>query len=266
MMPIPDDAPLKDWLAEARGLARDAGALAMPGFNGSEADRAVRMKGPGDVVTLYDGKVESYLRAALLERHPDHTVLGEEAGGSVGDWAWVLDPIDGTGNFAAGIPFWCISIGLMYRHRPVLGVVYDPNRDEMFSGISGIGAWRDGVPLELERAPEAGRRILGFGVTDKRAPALTFDALQELMQAGFRPRMPGAGALALAWVAAGRYHAYLEANMHLWDVAGAAAVIEGAGGWITTSYDPAQPQKAFAACAGAPGLKRQMDTACHRLL
>ncbi len=250
-----DKRQLAQWLVIARALARRAGEIAMEGYHDG-GNRGVEYKNGKDLVTAYDRKVEAFLRKEVAAHFPLHAILGEEEGGQIGDWTWVIDPIDGTENYAGNIPFWCVSLGLLHRGRSVLGVVLDPNRNEEFSAALGIGAFLDGRTLKLRKDDtDAGHRRLAFGLTRRWPPEHTFGPLAALMEKGYRPRLPGAGALALCYVAAGRFQGYFEASIHAWDIAAARVIITEAGGWFHDGMDIGAPQQAFPVCAGAPGLE-----------
>jgi len=134
----------------ARALARDAGKLAHRGFGTS----ATSMKGVHDVVTEMDRAVERFIRDAIGRRFPHDAIIGEEDGGSDGERLWLIDPIDGTANYARGLPRYCVSIGYLERGVPTLGAIYDPGNDWLYSAANGEGAWQDGRRLAVSTVGE----------------------------------------------------------------------------------------------------------------
>lgn len=163
---------------------------------------------------------------------------GDTAPQSAGGLSWIVDPLDGTFNYLRGIPFCCVSVALWKDDQPVVGVVYDFDRDEMFSSIVGEGAWVNGVPLRVRNVPPD-RAVLctGFPAATDFAP----EALARLVTqiATFRKvRLIGSAALSLAYVAAGRADAYFERDIRVWDVAAGLALVRAAGGEFLSSVSP----------------------------
>lgn len=188
-----------------------------------------------DLVTVHDKQSELTIRDLIFERVPDSTFMGEE-GGSVGDGpvCWYVDPIDGTSNFARGIAFWCVSIGVVIDGEIVAGVVYDPVADNMFAAdISGV--WLNGAPMRASAIAEEARATLitGYPVTrdfrlDGRPEALAhFGVLTETFST---LRRPGSAALSLAHVAAGWVDAAAGFGVNAWDVTAGMLLVRQAGG------------------------------------
>lgn len=239
-------------LSAAETLARDAGARARA-FQ-SDGVTAV-LKADSSLVTEADGAVEAFLRDSLGAAFPDDGFLGEETGGAVEGPTWIIDPIDGTSNFAAGRPFWCVSIGLYVDGAPALGVVFDPLRDELFHGLGLARPMLNGVQLP----PIAPRRLgpgvcVGFGVQERGPGRPALALLGGLADAGASVRNLGSGALTLTYVAAGRIDGYFENGVKLWDAAGALALIRGAGLPYVSVFDLANPGAPAPVLAAAPGL------------
>lgn len=223
-------------------------------------------KRDGSWVTEADLAMQSHLASALAARYPDIPLLGEEmsaaeqerllaeAGGSDAG-LWVLDPLDGTSNFAAGIPLFSVSLALMRHGRIEAGIVYDPVRDESFAALRGHGATLDGRPL---RTPEAGVPLA------KATACVDFKRLSPALGArlGSAPpyasqRAIGTVALEWCWVAAGRFHVYLHGQHKLWDYAAGSPVLEEAGGRADTLDGRPAPldlAPRSAACASDPKL------------
>ena len=218
----------------ARDVARDAGTLALRYFR-DLPNLTVETKGLQDVVSRADREVEDFIRARIIEAFPGDAILGEEAGGD-GDLTgeapvWVIDPIDGTQCFLNGLSTWCVSIALVHKGEIVHGAVHDPCNDELFSGGPGLGAFCNARPIRVAEVSDLTAGMTEVGFSHRVSPELTLGVMTRLMDAGGMYHRCGAGALAMAHVAAGRYIAYFEEHMNSWDSFAAAAIIHGAGGW-----------------------------------
>lgn len=240
-----EPATLAEDLADcAAAAAHKAGAYVHRHFGGLiSADHKSRHS---DVVTEFDRGAEEMIRAALLGAYPASTVIGEEFGGTGGsEIAWIVDPIDGTSNFAGGLPLYCISIGIVLRGELVAGVIYDPERDELFRGTAA-GLTVNGRPAE-SRAGEDDRDCICLMNFPYEAKPLGETAIARYLDAlnGFRAvRRLGSAALALAYVAAGRADVACEISSNPWDhAAGMALVLAGGGGLVCLGHDgtPAAP-------------------------
>ena len=227
-------AHLAEELADlAATAARTAGAYVHRHFGGLiGADHKSRHS---DVVTKFDRGAEQMIRAILLERHPDSAVIGEEFGDTgEGEIAWIVDPIDGTSNFAGGLPLYCVSIGIAWRGELVAGIVYDPERDELFRGTAA-GLTVNGRPVASRAGGRDSDCICLMNFPYEAAP-LGEPALARYLDAlsAFRAvRRLGSAALALADVAAGRADAACEISTNPWDhAAGMALVLAGGGGLV----------------------------------
>ncbi len=178
-----------------------------------------------DPVTEHDRAAEERIRSVLMLREPDSRVVGEEAGAS-GDGRvhWYVDPIDGTGNFAHGLPYFCTSIAAVVDDEVVAGCVYDPVRDDLFTA-STAGAWCNGQPLSSAAASSEAEAMLLFG------PGMSLaDSVPRLVSAYQAVRITGSAALNLAHIAAGWSDVYLAAGVQAWDVAAGALMVVAAGG------------------------------------
>jgi len=223
-----------DLLEVARAAAiaaRDLLRTARPEHVRSKAN-------PRDLVTEWDVRSEQAIRAVLDERAPGIPVLGEEGGGdatSRGGMRWLVDPIDGTVNFAHGLPLWCVSIALEDAGRPVVGVVVAPALDWWFEASLGGGA-RDGTgaPLRVSATQELSHALLATGFPYDRAtnPHNNFAAWEHLKRAATVRRL-GAAALDLCLVAKGGLDGYWEDRLHAWDLAAGALIVAEAGGCVT---------------------------------
>jgi myo-inositol-1(or 4)-monophosphatase len=215
-----------DRLDFARKLARDAGRLAHSAFGES----AISMKGRHDVVTAMDGEVERYLRRAIAERYPGDAVFGEEEGGGAGERLWLIDPIDGTANYARGIPHYCVSIGYLERGVPVVAAIHDPSHDWLYAAERGGGAWRDGERLAVSPCVDLHAATVECGWSTRRRTGDYLALLGRVMEAGCAIRRVGSGALGLVDVAAGRSEAYCELHINAWDCAAGILLVTEAGG------------------------------------
>ena len=213
-----------------------AGQTALSRFR--SRDFTVSAKGRQDLVSDVDRTTEASLRDALTNAFPYTTFLGEEGGGTVGDLAWVVDPIDGTSNFVRGMPHWCLSVGLLHLGRPVLGVIHDPNLNETFTGVVGTGAWLNGDPIRVGSARPLSEATLGIGFNLKADRARHAALIGKLISHDCLYRFMGSGALGLAWAAAGRTDGFWEERIMPWDVAAGLAIAEAAGAQVSDYWSP----------------------------
>jgi len=203
---------------------------------------AYRLKKDGSLVTEADSAMQDAMMASLQQHWPETIVLGEEMTAdeqqslldSEVSGLWVLDPLDGTSNFAAGIPIFSVSVALIRNNQVVLGVIYDPNRDEIFSAIKGEGAWLNGQPLECSTERTALKQCTAQ-IDFKRLNAAMRVCLAKhhpyLSQRNF-----GSGALDWCWLAAARSQLYIHGGQKLWDYAAGQLILEEAGG-IARTFD-----------------------------
>ena len=210
----------------SRKLARDAGRLAHSAFGQS----ATSMKGRHDVVTAMDREVERFIRKAIAARYPNDAIIGEEEGGGGGERLWLIDPIDGTANYARGIPHYCVSIGYLEHGVPVIAAVHDPSHDWLYSAARGEGAWRDGERLAVSPCADLGAATVECGWSTRRSTADYLDLISRVMAAGCAIRRVGSGALGLTDVAAGKSEAYCELHINAWDCAAGILLVQEAGG------------------------------------
>jgi myo-inositol-1(or 4)-monophosphatase len=217
--------------AAAEALAREAGALALALRSGPEAAFGVESKSVLDYATEADRAVERLVIERLGARFGDG-VLGEEYGAqqeSV-DRLWVVDPVDGTFNFMHGMPVWCISLAFLLRGEIEIGIIYNPEADEMFVARRGRGAFLNGVRLGVSAARHAAP-LIEIGHSNRRPVAQYLDLIGRIFAAGCEFRRFGSGALGLASVAAGRTDGYLELHINSWDVLAGMLLVREAGGW-----------------------------------
>jgi myo-inositol-1(or 4)-monophosphatase len=206
----------------------------------------VEMKGAIDLVTEVDLEVENMFRAMIAERFPDHDVLAEEMGGGTtgARHRWVFDPLDGTTNFAHGVPIFCASLALEIDGHAVVAAVYDPNREELFTAEAGVGSWMNGQRLNVSANATVIESMLVTGFpyhVHQHADEFVKVFAQVLKQARAIRRL-GSAALDICWVAAGRMDGFWEASLKAWDMRAAALILEEAGGRVTgmagETWDP----------------------------
>jgi myo-inositol-1(or 4)-monophosphatase len=197
-----------------------------------------RMKGAQDFLTEADGATERFIRGRLEEHFPGEAILGEEMGGAVngGGPLWVLDPIDGTANFARGGDRWCVSVGMVLEGRAVLGVIARHAPAELFAAARGCGATLNGVPIHAAGTTDIARAIIEIGWSARRPFAGYTGMVSRAMALGIGTRCGGSGALGIVEVACGRLDGYLELHINAWDTSAALAIAREAGCW-TSDHD-----------------------------
>lgn len=204
----------------------------------------VRKKGAIDLVTQADLDVERMFRGLIAERFPDHRILAEELGESprefpgAGDGArhcWIFDPIDGTTNYAHGVPIFCSALALEIDGRIEVAAVYDPSRRELFTAERGRGAWLNGSRLAVSTAQSCLDSLLvtGFPYDVQTNGGDILGMFGEFIGRSRAVRRLGSAALDLCYVAAGRFDGFWEQRLHAWDVAAASLLVEEAGGTVS---------------------------------
>ncbi len=203
----------------------------------------VSSKQRNDFVTEVDREAERVIVEILLKAYPTHSIFGEESGHKArregetlrdADNIWVIDPLDGTTNFIHGFPQYCVSIGLLQKGVPSQAVIYDPNRDELFTATRGRGAYLNDRRIRVSRRDRVEDSLIGTGFPYKEIDTLdTYMKMFRLVtQTASAVRRPGAAALDLAYVACGRYDAFFEYGLSPWDVAAGSLMVSEAGGLI----------------------------------
>lgn len=194
-------------------------------------------KGFRDRVTESDFAAQRLLTEAIGNRFPEHGFLAEEADETLsgaGRVVWIIDPIDGTSNFSRRQPNFCISLAAMAEERVQVGVIYDPIRDEMFSATAGRATSLNGQPVSVSPLSDLAEAVVALDWSHSREKRqLSMEMLSTFAHRVHSIRAIGSAALALAWVAAGRLDAYLNASLEPWDMAAGALLIRQAGGKLT---------------------------------
>lgn len=243
-LPPPPD-PL--FLATAVQAVVRAGDIQMAHLGRLER---IDKKGRIDLVTEVDLQVEREFRAVIAERFPDHDVVGEEfSGPGVGGHArycWLFDPVDGTTNYAHGLPIFCASLALEIDGVVSVAAVYDPNRRELFTAERAGGAFLNGVPMRVSRAAVLLDAVLvtGFPYTIHEAAGDLIALFGEFVGRARAVRRLGSAAIDLCYVAAGRLDGYYEQEINPWDIAAGALIVTEAGGKVTgMAGEPFDPRR-----------------------
>ncbi len=228
----------QDFLHTAIRAARAAAHIHQSGV-GQDLDIATKSN-ETDLVTRIDKESETRIREILLTAYPEHVVLGEEEGQSgtgqngQGLYRWIVDPLDGTLNYAHGFPFYCVSIGLEVDGRLEVGVVLDSVRNELFTAVRGGGALLNGAPITVTKETELRRSMLATGFAyDPDTAADNIEVFSRMLGRCRTVRRPGAAALDLAYVACGRVDGFWELKLNAWDVAAGVLLVTEAGGRVT---------------------------------
>ena len=214
----------------ALDAARKAGELLRERFH---TTKAISYKGPSNLVTDVDLEAEALLRDIFAREFPDFGFLGEETGGQGIDTGlrWIVDPIDGTRNYALGVPHFAVSIALARGPDVLVGVTYDPIRDEMFQAARGQGAYADSIRLSVTERTLVAESLLGLDIGAMDPKALyAFRVLQKLWPGMQGVRVMGSATLGLAYTAAGRLDLYFHHTVAPWDVAAGILMMREAGG------------------------------------
>lgn len=198
----------------------------------------VEHKNPINLVTDADHAAEQCVIDHIHSQFPTHGFLAEEQGRieqSPSPYLWIIDPLDGTTNFAHGFPAYCVSIGLEYRGRCVLGVVFDPSRDDLFTAIEGCGAQLNGHPIHVSNANTLDNSLLvtGFAYDIRESPRNNLDHFAKFALRAQGIRRTGSAALDLCYVAAGRFDGFWEVKLNPWDMAAGSILVKEAGGRLT---------------------------------
>ena len=231
------------YLEVAKEAAQTAGESLRTHF---EKPLTVKATTAHDIKLEVDVLAQDLITKILLERFPEHALYGEEgiAGDQSSDHQWVVDPLDGTVNFFYGIPHFCVSIALRFRGEVIVGVIYDPMRDELWSAEKGQPPRLNGKPFRVSSRATLAEAVVSIGLAKTSA---TIDAglplLQQMVHQVRKCRMLGSAALDMAYVACGRLDAYIEQGISLWDIAAGWLLIEAAGGRVEMQARADAPDK-----------------------
>ena len=225
---------MKPTLTEIETLAREAGEILRLGYGNRHQ---VNYKGIIDLVTEVDRRSEQFLLDEILRRYPDHKVLAEESGVSAGEdcCLWYVDPLDGTVNYAHGVPIFSVSLAYQEGGEVLLGVVYDPLRDECFSAEKGMGAWLNREEMRVSNVSDLDHSLLvtGFPYDVRTNPENNLEYFNRFSLLTQGVRRLGSAAIDLCYVAAGRFDGFWEIRLNPWDVAAGGLIAKEAGALVT---------------------------------
>jgi len=229
-----------EYLDFAIDVARAAGDVLK---HYMDREKQVALKGRANLVTIADKESEALVIRRILERYPAHAILAEESGlsgANAGDEGkWIIDPLDGTTNFAHQFPFFSVSIGFEKAGEVLCGAIYDPWRDEMFSGARGLGAFMNGQRLRVSNIDKLGSGLIltGFPYTMREKMKTAISQFEAFLFESQAVRRAGSAALDLGYVALGRADGFWEMDLHPWDTAAGLVILEEAGGRVTDFAD-----------------------------
>jgi myo-inositol-1(or 4)-monophosphatase len=224
---------IEERMQFAADLARTAGAVVRQGFGRT---MQIDHKGATDLVTEYDTRSERLLVDALQRAYPQDSILAEESGAhGDGTIRWLVDPLDGTSNFARSVPFFCISIACAQSEQILVGVVYDPLRDELYRAGRGLGAWMNDQPLRVSdtRSLDDCLTATSFPPDVRTNPDNNLAQFSAASLHTHDVRRIGSAALNLAYVAAGRFDAFWGMRLSPWDLAAGLLLVQEAGGCVS---------------------------------
>lgn len=236
----------KEWVGFAEETARGAGAILLRNWGKRQA---IRFKGEINLVTEVDRESEAFIIARIRSRFPDHGILSEESAEltSPSTYRWIVDPLDGTTNYAHNYPCFCVSIGLEKGGEVIAAAVFDPLLGESFTASAGSGAYLNGEPIRVSSVGELRRSLLatGFAYDVKTSADNNFKYFREFVFAGQAIRRDGSAALDLCYLACGRFDGFWELKLKPWDTAAGLLIVREAGGKATrldgATYDIGQP-------------------------
>ena len=219
----------------AKTMALEAGEIQLKLFRSQELEIATKQN-DFNVVTTADKASETIIIESINKIFPDHSILTEESGLSFkgnGDWEWVIDPLDGTTNYSAGLPWFNVSIGIKHKGETVVGVVYAPRLNEMFTAVKGQGAALNGKAIHPSETPVLTKAVVSTGFPYDKAvnPDNNLDNFKRIMPVVRGLRRMGSAALDICYVAAGFFDAYWEMNLNEWDVCAAMLIAHEAGAY-----------------------------------
>ena len=223
---------MKEYLDAAKNAARAAGTLLYENF---QRQKRVKEVAAHDIKLEIDVQAQELIGKLLLEEFPGHALYGEEGivGDQSSDYQWIVDPLDGTVNYFYGIPHFCVSIALRSRNEIMSGVIYDPIRNEMWTGQKGETSKLNGSPIRVSDRGKLADAVISIGLS-KTGETIdkNFPLLQQMIHRVRKCRVFGSAALDMAYVACGRFDAYIETGISLWDIAAGWLLVENAGGTV----------------------------------
>jgi myo-inositol-1(or 4)-monophosphatase len=226
---------MNQFLDAAIGAARQAGQLLRENFG---RPLKVNLAEAHDIKLELDVRSQDLITQLLLKKFPDHAILGEEgsAANTASEFEWVIDPIDGTVNYFYGIPHFCISIALRQKEEILLGVIYDPMRDELWHVERGGPSYLNEKEIQVSARHQISEAVVSVGMSKTMTEVeVGLSILRDLLVRARKCRLMGSAALDLAYVATGRFDAYIERGVNWWDIAAGVLLVERAGGALAIS-------------------------------
>lgn len=223
-------------------------------------EKQISFKGRGNLVTDVDVEVETKLRTYLLSEYPDMGFVGEETAGTtlMEGYVWVVDPIDGTRNFASGIPFYSVVVALVLDGQTLVGVTYDPTRKEMFVAVRNEGALVNGKPMMVSKKNRLADSVLGTDISYSHEGAVTGLSLVSSIWPNMQTvRIMGSAALGIAYVAAGRTDLYFHHQLEVWDQVAGLLLVREAGGMVSDRNGDKAELNSKGVVASNPNLNRE---------
>lgn len=256
-------ADISSRFEAAQAIVAEAAALAMR-MRPPSGGPAATQKSAQDWLTEADGAVETLIADRIGALFPDDGFMGEESGRTrEGALRWVVDPIDGTSNYARGRNRWCVSLGLLQNNRPVAGILAAPALGETYAALRGAGATLNGRPIAVSPLTDPARAMVEVGWSPKVSRADFIATTDRVMALGAMPRSGGSGALALADVACGRLDGYIELYINLWDVAAALVILSEAGAMVSPFLRDGGLEGGIPILAAAPGVAMVLSDAAR---
>ena len=243
---------MKHYLDAAENAARAAGKLLRENF---QRQQRVNVFAAHDIKLEIDVQAQELISKLLLDEFPAHALYGEEGigGDQSSDHQWIVDPLDGTVNYFYGIPHFCISIALRLHNEIIVGIIHDPIRNEMWIGQRGDVSKLNGTPIHVSDRAELADAVISIGLAKTGEMINTnFPLIQQMIHRVRKFRVLGSAALDLAYVACGRFDAYIETGISLWDIAAGSLLVENAGG--TVDLRPRENMKDKYSIAASNGL------------
>ncbi len=262
---VRDESALAARFQAAQAIAREAGQLALR-HRAAPETLDITLKGPQDFVTEADRAVERLITERLRAAFPGDAILGEEYGvsGSLKEAQviWAIDPIDGTANFAADRPDWCVSIGALVTGHPTIGVIHQPVIDHLYAARAGQGATRNGVALAVRNCAALADSTVCFEYSVGTDIDLYLALLEPHLRAGGEYRRNGSAAVSLAQIAAGVLDGFVELHLNLYDVLAGIVLVREAGGWTNDFVRLDALDTPQLMIAAVPGIRDQLLETC----
>lgn len=245
-------------LSDCTNWAKEAGRIQLGYFR--QHNFSINRKfNDSDIVTEADKASENAIIAEIRKKYPEHSILAEESGAddNLGEYEWVIDPLDGTTNFSNGLPNFCVSVGIRHRGETVVGVVFAPYLGELFTAVKGEGAFCNGKRIACGQKTDIREAVVstGFPVDKDRTTDNNIDNVARVLPNVRGMRRLGAAAIDICYVAAGNLDAYWEINLHEWDVCGALLIASEAG----ACHDFFRDDRNVSLLVASPGIMPQIS-------